>query len=123
MNLPPNQNATPSRPDGPAGLLPGMAIIALWMLLLSIMGLIGVTTHSLPPLALLLSAAFAAAATGLLRLRRWGWALTLAATFVSLCYGSYMLFRFHQTPMIVMITVNLIFFLYLVRQQVIERLK
>jgi uncharacterized membrane protein (DUF2068 family) len=66
---------------------------------------------------------YAIAANGLLKLRRWGWALTLAAAFLSLCYGVYMLFRFHQGPMIVMIVVNLIFFLYLVRPEVLERVK
>src|SRR5215475_6590733 len=111
-----------SKSSGPA-ILPGMAIIALWMLLLSLIGAFGVATHSLPPVALTICAAFAAASFGLLRLRRWGWALALAATFLSVCYGSYMFFRFHQMPMIVMIAVNLIFFLYLVRPQVIERVK
>jgi uncharacterized membrane protein (DUF2068 family) len=63
------------------------------------------------------------AANGLLKLRRWGWALTLAAAFLSLCYGSYVLFRFHQLPMVVMIMANLVIFLYLVRPEVLERMK
>jgi uncharacterized membrane protein (DUF2068 family) len=72
---------------------------------------------------LVLCVIFAVAANGLLKLRRWGWALTLAAAFLSMCYGVYMLFRFHQGPMIVMVVVNLIFFLYLIRPEVLERLK
>ena len=66
---------------------------------------------------------FAVAANGLLKLRRWGWALTLGAAFLSMSYGVFVLFRFHQLPMIVMVTVNLVFFLYLIRPEVLERVK
>ena len=100
-----------------------MAAVALWMLLLCGLGLYGVITHHLPPVVIVLCAFFAAAASGLLQQRRWGWALSLAAAFLSMCYGVYMMLRFHQPPLIVMIIVNLIFFLYLVRPGVIERLR
>jgi Predicted membrane protein (DUF2127) len=110
-------------PTRPAGLLPGMAVICIWMLGLCGLGLIGIITHSLPPGVMILCVIFAVAANGLLKLRRWGWALTLAAAFLSMCYGVYMLFRFHHSPMIVMIVVNLIFFLYLIRPEVLERVK
>jgi len=106
-----------------SGPLPGMAAVALWMLLLCGIGLYGVITHHLPVAVVLLCAFFAAAASGLLQQRRWGWALSLAAAFLSMCYGVYMMLRFHQAPLIVMIIVNLIFFLYLVRPVVIERLR
>jgi uncharacterized membrane protein (DUF2068 family) len=105
------------------GPLPGMAGVALWMLLLCGIGLFGVITHHLPMAVIVLCAFFAAAASGLLQQRRWGWALSLAAAFLSICYGGYMLVRFHQTPLVVMIAVNLVFFLYLVRPEVIERLR
>jgi uncharacterized membrane protein (DUF2068 family) len=100
-----------------------MAIIAVWMLVLCCIGLFGVVTHHLPMLVTVLCAFFAAAASGLLRQRRWGWALALAAAFLSVSYESYILVRFHQAPAIVMLAVNLVFFLYLVRPEVIERLK
>ena len=112
-----------SSPVKSANLLPGMAVICLWMLGLCALGLIGVITHSLPPAVMIICVIFAVAANGLLKLRRWGWALTLAAIFLSLCYGTYMLFHFRQTPMIVMVVVNLIFFLYLIRPEVLERVK
>lgn len=105
------------------GPLPGMAAVALWMILLSGIGLYGIIAHQLPIAVILLCAFFAAASSGLLWQRRWGWALTLAAVFLSMCYGVYMLVRFHQAPLIVMIVVNLVFFLYLVRPEVIERLR
>jgi len=105
------------------GPLPGMAGIALWMIMLCVMGLFGVATHHLPLIVTVLCVFFAAAASGLLQQRRWGWALSLASAFLSMCYGLYILLRFHQGPMVVMIGVNLIFFLYLVRPTVIERLR
>jgi hypothetical protein len=114
-----------NEPDLPprSRVLPGVAAIALWMLLLSVIGLVGVTTHRLPLAVLVLCAAFAAAGQGLLRMRRWGWALALAAVFLSGLYGMWVLVRFHQLPIVVMVTVNLVFFLYLVRPEVRERLK
>jgi hypothetical protein len=115
-----SQNQTPHQIKGP---LPGMAGVALWMIMLCGIGLFGVATHHLPMIVTVLCAFFAAAASGLLQQRRWGWALSLAAVFLSFCYGTYMLVRFHQSPLIVMIVVNLVFFLYLVRPEVIERLR
>ncbi|MGC2162455.1 MAG: hypothetical protein WA634_11130 [Silvibacterium sp.] len=114
---------TDAKPDAAKGLLPGMAVICLWMLALCGLGLVGVILHRLPPFALILCVIFAVAANGLLRLRRWGWALTLAAAFLSMSYGMFVLLRFHQTSMIVMVTVNLVFFLYLIRPEVLERVK
>ena len=55
------------------------------------------------------------AGLGLIRLRRWGWALALAAVFCSLCFGCYSLFRFRQPQWLFMSVINLVFFLYLVR--------
>jgi uncharacterized membrane protein (DUF2068 family) len=109
--------------DSMGRLLPGMAVIALWMLAQCGLGLMGVFTHRLPWPALIVCVMFAMAANGLLKLKRWGWALTLGAAFLSMSYGAFVLFRFHQLPMVVMVVVNLMFFLYLVRPEVLERLK
>jgi uncharacterized membrane protein (DUF2068 family) len=111
------------KPNAKAGLLPGMAVISLWMLAQCGLGLIGVIFHKLPPAVMVICLMFAIAANGLLKLKRWGWALTLGAAFLSMSYGAFMLFRFHQLPMIVMVTVNLVFFLYLIRPEVLERVK
>jgi uncharacterized membrane protein (DUF2068 family) len=72
---------------------------------------------------MVICAIFAVAANGLLKLKRWGWALTLGAAFFSMSYGAFMMIRFHQTPMIVMVVVNLVFFLYLIRPEILERVK
>ncbi len=125
MTQPPlNRSSGPSR-NLP---LPGMAAISLWMLGLSLIGVIGVLTHHYPAggiriAILVLSTLFAVAGLGLLRRRRWGWALSLGAVFLSMCFGFYSIFRFHQGQWIVMALVNLVFFLYLVRTEVIERLR
>jgi uncharacterized membrane protein (DUF2068 family) len=112
-----------SKPTKALNLLPGMAFICIWMLLLCAIGIIGVITHNLPPAVIILCVIYAVASNGLLKLRRWGWALTLGAAFLSMCYGVYVLFRFHQPPMVVMVAVNLVIFLYLVRPEVLERLR
>jgi uncharacterized membrane protein (DUF2068 family) len=103
--------------------LPGMAAISLWMLALAVLGTVGVLTHHYPPFVLTLCTALAAAGLGLIRLRRWGWALSLGAVFLSMCFGCYSVFRFHQTQWLVMAVINLVFFLYLVRPEVIGRLR
>jgi hypothetical protein len=103
--------------------LPGIAAIALYMLVLSAVVAFGVLGHHFPVLFLILSFLFATASIGLLRLYRWGWALALAAAFLLVCYGSWLFFRFHQGPAIVLAILNLIFFLYLVRPEVLNRLR
>ncbi len=108
-------------------LLPGMAAIALWMLVTALFGVFGVLGHHFTKGAqatgvLLISTLLVIAGYGLMRLSRWGWALSLAAVFLSMCFYSWSLFRFHQMQYMVMATVNLVFFLYLVRPEVRERL-
>jgi hypothetical protein len=103
--------------------LPGVAGIALYMLLLSAVVAFGVIGHHFPALFLIFSFLFATASIGMLRLYRWGWALALAATFLLVCYGSWIFFRFHQGPAIVLAILNLIFFLYLVRPEVLSRFR
>jgi hypothetical protein len=108
--------------------LPGMAAISLWMLALALIGVSGVFTGHYPPGGarigiLILCSIFAAAGLGLIRMRRWGWALALGAAFLSTCFGCYSLFRFRQGQWVVMAVINLVFFLYLVRPEVTGRLR
>jgi uncharacterized membrane protein (DUF2068 family) len=107
--------------------LPGMAAISLWMLALAVMGVVGVLTGHYPSAArigiLILCTVFAVAGLGLMRMRRWGWALSLGAVFCCMCFGCYNLFRFHQGQWVVMVLINMVFFLYLVRSEVIGRLR
>lgn len=114
---------TEENPSGSPRILPGVAAISLWMFVLCVLGLVGVTRHALPPVALVFCVAFAAAGQGLMRLRRWGWALTLGAVLCSATYGLWVMMHLHQLGMIVMVAINLILFLYLVRPEVRERLR
>jgi hypothetical protein len=100
-----------------------MAAIALYMLALALVGVAGVLTHHYPLAVLILCSVFAVASLGLIRMLRWGWALTLGAAFCSICYWCYSLFRFHQSQAGVWAVINLVFFLYLVRPEVIARLR
>ncbi len=103
--------------------LPGMAGIALYMFAISAVIAFGVIRHHIPPIFLVVSLLTACASFGLLRLQRWGWALSLAATFLLMIYQFYLLFRLHEAPRGIMGALNLVLFLYLVRPEVIERLK
>jgi hypothetical protein len=112
-----------SRPVQKQLPLPGMAGIALYMLAISGVIAFGVVGHHIPPVFLVVSLLTAGGSFGLLRLQRWGWALSLAATFLLMVYQFYILLRLHQASGGVMGALNLILFLYLVRPEVMERLK
>jgi len=103
--------------------LPGMAGIALYMLVLSMVIAFGVIGHHYPPLLLIVSGLTACASFGLLRQQRWGWALSLAATFLLMTYQFYILVRFHHGEAGIIGALNLVLFLYLVRPEVMERVK
>jgi hypothetical protein len=109
--------------EAPNKLLPGMAAIAVWMFLLSLIGLIGVTTHKLPLIYVVLCAAFAAAGQGLMARRRWGWAMTMAAAILSATWAMWVVVKTHQPVELGLVLVNLVFFLYLVRPEVRARLR
>jgi uncharacterized membrane protein (DUF2068 family) len=119
----------PERNDSSSGAtqkrlpLPGMAGIALYMLAISAVIAFGVVAHHIPPIFLVVSLLTACASFGLLRLQRWGWALSLAATLLLMVYQFYLLFRLHQASAGIMGALNLVLFLYLVRPEVMERLK
>ena len=94
------------------------------MLALSIVGVAGVLTHHYPAdriAILILCTFFAIAGLGLMRRRRWGWALTLGAVFLSAGFSFYSYYHSHQGQWIFMGIVNVVFFLYLVRPEVLER--
>jgi hypothetical protein len=103
--------------------LPALAAISLYMVVLAIVDVVSVVGGQFRPIYIVLAAFFFAAAGGLLMLLRWAWALTLAA--VVLLAGLFF-FKFYtdrQLPFLVQGLVNLIFFLYLVRPEVREKLR
>jgi len=70
-----------------------------------------------------LTTLLALAGLGLLRMKRWGWALALAAAFLSSSYGVYIILRYHEQNYWVMTIVNFIFFFYLIRPEILRRLR
>jgi hypothetical protein len=103
--------------------LPGLIAISLYMLLLTGVTVVSVVEQRTGFIYLVFSVFFIAGALGLLLLLRWAWALTLAA--VAILSGSF-LWGFslqHSYSSLVQGLLNLLFFLYLVRTDVREKLK
>ena len=114
------------RSNAPAeyrGLLPAMAGIAMYMFVLAGVVGFGAATGRFPRLFLILCLLFVAAAVGLIRLYRWGWALTTAASFLLMSYGVWAYIHTRMAAALIMSFLNLVFFLYLVRHEVRERLR
>lgn len=102
---------------------PGVAAIGLYMFLLCVLWLLAISRHQLPLVALVMCAAFAAAGQGLLRQKRWGWAMTLAAIFLSGIHAAWMVAEYHDLVMLAAAAFDMILFLYLIRPEVRERMK
>jgi hypothetical protein len=117
-----NQQAQP--PGRDLLPLPALAFISLYLLALAAVIVLGVVAgRHYPPLFLLFAACFISASAGLLLLLRWAWALALAAVFLLAVYNLWIFASQHQGAALVQGLLNLIFFLYLVRPEVRERLR
>jgi hypothetical protein len=104
--------------------LPGLGAIALYLFVLAGVIVVGVVGgRHYPPLFLLLSAALITASGGLILLFRWAWAMALSAVFLLGAYHLWFFTSQHQPPSLVQGLLNLVFFLYLVRPEVRERLR
>jgi len=110
------------------GMLPGVAGISLFMLTLTMLNAFAALQGKFGNGGgkygvLVLCTLLAAGVFGLLRLRRWGWALVLGGCLtLSLGY----LFEFEKThvfPFLLQGLFALVFFLYLVRTEVRDRLR
>lgn len=103
--------------------LPGVLAISLYLLILAGVLILGVVGGHYPALILLLAAAFLTASAGLILLLRWAWAGALAAVFLLACYNLWMFGSHHEGAPLVQGLLNLVFFLYLVRAEVREKLR
>ncbi len=103
--------------------LPGLAAISIYLLVLAVVIVIGVVNgRHYPPLFLILAAGFISASAGLLRMLRWAWALALSAVLLLAVYNLWFFTSQHQFPALIQGLLNLVFFLYLVRPEVREKL-
>lgn len=119
----------PGTPAGELrGMLPGMAMIGLYLLLFSMLnafaaarGAFGVGSAKYTILSV--CTLMVIGILGMLRLRRWGWAITTAGCVVMAAGYFYGFHAAHRPPYIVQGLFALVFFLYLSRPEVRERLR
>ncbi len=104
-------------------VLPGLAAISLYMMVLAGINILGVAIGQAQPAFLVFSVLFIAAGLGLLLLLRWAWALTLAAVLLLVALFLWKFAASHDFPYAVQGLLNLVFFLYLVRTEVRKRLR
>lgn len=104
--------------------LPGLAAIALYLLLLAATIVIGVVAgHHYPAVFLVFSVLFITSSGGLLMRFRWAWALALAAVALLSGYNLWIFSSRHMPSALIQGLLNLVFFLYLVRAEVREKLR
>ena len=121
------ENGEVRKPPAENKLLPGMAVIAIWMLIEAAVGALGAFQGAFPGPArngvLGIATILLGCGLGLIQRRRWGWALSLAAAFFSFGFGVYAVTRLHEVRYSLMAFLNAVFFLYLVRPEVRARLR
>ena len=109
-------------------LLPGVAGIAMFLLLLALLNTFAAVQGVYGPGrgrygVLAVCTLLVVGVFGLLRMRRWGWAIVTAGALL-LGAGYLLLFtRTHAAPMLVQALFGFVFFLYLVRAEVRDRLR
>lgn len=103
--------------------LPGVIALSLYLLLLSVVLIVGAVGGHYPKLFLILPVFLLAAAGGLLMLLRWAWAMALAAVVLLSGYHLWLFARLHLAPSLIQGLLNLVFFLYLIRTEVREKLR
>jgi lysylphosphatidylglycerol synthetase-like protein (DUF2156 family) len=110
------------------GMLPGVAGICLFMVVLTTINAVaalrgnfgtGTGRYGVLTLCTLL----AAGVLGLLRMRRWGWALVLAGCLTLALGNLYVFEKIHAGQFLLQGLFALVFFLYLVRTEVRDRLR
>jgi uncharacterized membrane protein (DUF2068 family) len=103
--------------------LPGVAAIGLYMFLMCALWLVPISRGQMPKFMLILCVAFAAAGQGLLRQKRWGWAMSLTAIFLAGIQEMWRVAEYHELLMLAAAAFNMILFLYLIRPEVRTRMR
>jgi hypothetical protein len=116
------------RVDVSGQMLPGIAGICMFMMVMTMVnvyaGLTGVYGRGIAKYGILaLCTLLAAGILGLLRLRKWGWALVSAGCLLFATGYFYYFSKLHVGFFLVQGLFGLLFFLYLARQETRERLR
>ena len=119
--LPPHTSRKSARPR--LLQLPGLVAISFYMLLVAGFTVVDIVSHSSGLLYLVFPVLFIAGALGLLKFLRWAWALTLAAVALMAGWFLYNYTTQHISSSLVQGLLNLVFFLYLIRTDVREKLR
>lgn len=124
-----NTRKLPGTPAGEAqGMLPGMAVIGMYLLVFSMMNAFaamrnmfgtGPVKFSIFGVCTLMVIGI----FGMLRLRRWGWAIVAAGCVLTAAAYFYGFHASRHLPYIIQGLFALVFFLYLSRTEVRERLR
>jgi hypothetical protein len=119
----------PGTPAGESrGMLPGMALISMYLLVLAMLNAFaalrgafgaGAAKYSVFGICTLL----VVGVFGLLKLKRWGWSIVAAGCLLMAAGYFYGFHQTHIAPYIVQGAFALVFFLYLSRTEVRERLR
>ncbi len=120
-------NTRAVEPAARGRMLPGVAGIALFLLLLTLINVFAAVSNKFGVSAikygvLALCTILVAGLFGLLRMRRWGHAVVLAGCLLLSASYFYVFSRVHQVPLVVQGCFMLVFFLYLVRPEVRDRM-
>ncbi|QMV18646.1 hypothetical protein GOB94_08095 [Granulicella sp. 5B5] len=121
-------HSTQTPPGARPPLLPGMAMVAMYLLLIAMLNAFaamrgtfgtGAARYSIFGVCTLM----VIGVFGLLRQARWGWSIVTAGCLLMAAGYFYGFHRAHATPYIIQGFFDLLFFLYLVRPEVRERLR
>ncbi len=110
-------------------MLPGMAMIAIFMLFVSMANAVNVIVHRDQFRTSALYAILAVATMiligvfGFLRLKRWGWAMLLGGCFFYSLGNVTLFYQTHAPGYLLPAAFSMVFFLYLVRTEIRERVK
>jgi len=120
-----NEEKLPNLPAPKQELLPlpGLAAIALYLLVLAVVIVVGAVGGHYPALLLVLPVFLFAACGGLLMRFRWAWAMALSAVLMLGGYNLWIFARQHMAPALIQGMLNMVFFFYLVRPEVREKLR
>ena len=108
-------------------MLPGIAGVAMFLLLLTLLNVFAALSNTFGSSygkygVLTLCTILVTGLCGLLKMRRWGHAIVLAGCLLLSASYFYVFTRVHQAPPIVQGFFMLLFFLYLVRPEVRDRM-